>query len=62
MGPPLKKNESGTSVGFMKACMMGLKEDLSSDPMMSVDVRDVALAHKLALEKEEAAGQRYILS
>ena len=63
MGPPLKKNEGGTSVGFMKACMLGAyPQPLSSDPMFSVDVRDVALAHKLALEKEEAAGQRYVLS
>mmetsp|Transcript_42555 Transcript_42555/g.56161 ORF Transcript_42555/g.56161 Transcript_42555/m.56161 type:complete len:347 (+) Transcript_42555:23-1063(+) len=62
MGPPLKKNESGTSVGFMKSVLLGQREALSADTMQSVDVRDAALAHLLALQKKEAAGQRYILS
>ena len=62
MGPPLKKNETGTSVGFMKANMLGQNPELRSDTMQSVDVRDVARAHVLAIVKPEAAGQRYILS
>ena len=60
MGPPLKKGETGTSVGFMKGAIMGQLPAVSSEHMQSVDVRDVAKCHVLAMEAPGAAGERYI--
>ena len=56
MGPVLKKGETGTSVGFMRGALTGAMPAVSTGHMQSVDVRDVAKCHVLAMEKAEAAG------
>eukprot|EP00753_Platysulcus_tardus_P008242 PLAT15842.1.p1 GENE.PLAT15842.1~~PLAT15842.1.p1 ORF type:complete len:350 (+),score=165.18 PLAT15842.1:32-1081(+) len=61
MGPPLGPRLDGTSVGLIQRIMSG---KMPWSPRMGfgiVDVRDVALAHVLAMEKEDASG-RHICS
>jgi nucleoside-diphosphate-sugar epimerase len=61
MGPPLDTNSNSESIQFMKDMLTG--KFLTGAPHLEfgfVDVRDVAKAHILALEKENAKG-RYIL-
>lgn len=59
---PLLTPRMGTSVGIVHRL---LTRDLPAVPRMGfalVDVRDVATAHRLALETPGAAGNRYILA
>jgi len=59
---PLHAPTVGTSVQIIHRLMT---RDLPASPKMGfavVDVRDVAVAHRLALETPEAAGNRYILA
>ncbi len=42
--------------------MLDIPDSTFSGSYSYIDVRDVALAHVVALEKEEAAGQRIIVS
>lgn len=62
MGPPVTLNTNSESIQFMKDMIGG--KFLTGAPALSfgyVDVRDVATAHLLALEKEDAEG-RHILA
>jgi hypothetical protein len=56
--------ESNTSLIFWYKAIFGQisDEELAKFGSCWVDVRDLALAHVLALEKEEAYGQRIIVS
>jgi len=57
---PLLNNDQGTSVEVIRKLMV---RDMPACPEIgfaSVDVRDVAIAHRLAMERPEAAGNRYI--
>ncbi|MEO7434507.1 MAG: aldehyde reductase [Candidatus Binatia bacterium] len=57
---PLLNADQGTSGELIRKLMM---RDMPACPEIgfaSVDVRDVALAHRLAMERPEAAGNRYI--
>jgi nucleoside-diphosphate-sugar epimerase len=59
---PLFTPTVGTSVQVVHRLLI---RDLPANPKMSfpvVDVRDVAVAHRLALENPVAAGNRYILA
>jgi len=60
MGPPLSPRTDSTSVGMIMAIMKGafLKDGLPNQPYGIVDVRTVAEAHVLALEKKEAENER----
>ena len=60
MGPPLRK-EGSTSIDFVKMFMTGMMPAISGDYLGSVDVREVAEAHLLAVKKPEAANNRYLL-
>ncbi|SCZ94692.1 BZ3500_MvSof-1268-A1-R1_Chr12-3g04049 [Microbotryum saponariae] len=53
-----------TSVGVFYSYLLGDKtsEDATKPAGLLVDVRDVALAHVLALEKEEAGNKRFLVS
>ncbi|SGY11946.1 BQ5605_C011g06333 [Microbotryum silenes-dioicae] len=53
-----------TSVGVFYSYLLGDKtsEDATKPAGLLVDVRDVALAHILALEKEETGGKRFLIS
>ncbi|MFN3936175.1 MAG: SDR family oxidoreductase [Gemmobacter sp.] len=61
MGPPIG-SDAGTSIGTIRRILSG------RDPLQPrigfpvVDVRDVALAHLRALEREETAGKRVIVA
>ena len=61
MGPPLRK-ESATSTDFVKMIMLGMMPAISSNHLCSVDVRDVAQAHLLAIKNPKAANRRFILA
>ena len=57
---PLLNNDQGTSGELIRKLMV---RDMPACPEIGfapVDVRDVALAHRLAMERPEAAGNRYI--
>jgi len=58
IGPPLQPSLN-TSSDFVVAYCNGSKKEIANSSMSFVDVRDVAIAHLLALEKEEAEG-RYV--
>jgi len=60
MGPPLSPRTDSTSVSMIMAIMKGffLKDGLPNQPYGIVDVRTVAEAHVLALEKKEAENER----
>lgn len=60
MGPPNRK-EDFTSGGWMKHLMQGGMQEISADHMCVVDVRDVAVAHLLAITNPAAANRRFIL-
>lgn len=64
IGPPALQRAEGESVLFMKRMLEGAyaKEGTPPAVMGVVDVRDVALAHIRALERDEANGKRFILS
>lgn len=57
---PILRPEFGTSVGGIRAVLSG---ELPGVPRLNfaiVDVRDLAVAHRLAMETPEAAGNRYL--
>lgn len=61
MGPILSASSGDTSV---KVCTMFLNNETPAIPDLNtavIDVRDVALAQLAAMEKPEAAGNRYLL-
>lgn len=61
-GPSLSENLSGESMTLFKRILTGeLKQMINASINMS-DVRDVAKIHVSALEKEEAANQRFIVA
>ena len=60
LGPPLRK-EDFTSGSWMKSLMQGSLEQITSEHMPIVDVRDVAQAHLLAITNAAAANRRFIL-
>jgi len=62
MGPMLSPNSDSESLNFMNDILTGKYKMGGPELFFSfVDVRDVALAHRLALENETATG-RYIIS
>lgn len=64
LGPPLLPRSDGESVGFIRSMLDGtLKQKGCEGGVFGVvDVRDVSLAHLIALETDEADGKRFILS
>jgi dihydroflavonol-4-reductase len=59
---PVLRSESTTSTDVVR---MLLARSVPGSPRLAfapVDVRDVAVAHRLAMERPEAAGKRYILA
>jgi len=58
IGPPLQTSVN-TSSDFLLAYLNGSKTEITNSEMSWVDVRDVAKAHLMALEKPEANG-RYL--
>ena len=61
-GPTLSNNLSGESMTLFKRILTGeLKQMINASINMS-DVRDVAKIHVLALENEQANGQRFIVA
>ncbi|PWJ42855.1 NAD-dependent epimerase/dehydratase family protein [Sediminitomix flava] len=61
-GPTLSDNLSGESMTLFKRVITGdLKQMIHTSINMS-DVRDVAKIHVLALENEQASGQRFIVA
>ena len=57
---PLLNDDQGTSGELIRKLMV---RDMPACPEIGfapVDVRDVAIAHRLAMERPEAAGNRYI--
>lgn len=62
MGPPLNETTNSESIALMKDLLSGKYHAGAPDLMFGfVDVRDVAQAHILALENEQAQG-RYLLA
>ena len=59
-GPAITKS-SGTSVGFVKSVLTGKLPGTPDVSVGIVDVRDVARAHIVAMEKPESNGKRYLL-
>ncbi|WP_246023649.1 NAD-dependent epimerase/dehydratase family protein [Nocardia yunnanensis] len=57
---PLLRAEAGTSVGGIRTILAGDMPGVPRLNFATVDVRDLAVAHRLALETPEAAGNRYI--
>ena len=61
-GPLLSANSGEGSKEFAQRLLNGKMPALADVTIAMVDVRDVAAAHIAAMEKSEAAGNRYILS
>ncbi|HTO31250.1 MAG TPA: NAD-dependent epimerase/dehydratase family protein [Pararhizobium sp.] len=59
---PLLGGENGTSVGLVRALLIGKYPALPDFRVPVVDVRDVADAHVRALEVPEAIGERFIIA
>jgi len=59
-GPILIKS-AGTTVGAIKSMLSGEFPGVVNASLMVVDVRDVAQAHIIAMEKPECNGKRYLL-
>lgn len=57
---PLLNNDQGTSCELIRKLMMREMPACPEIGFAPVDVRDVAIAHRLAMERPEAAGNRYI--
>ncbi len=57
---PLLNNDQGTSCELIRKLMMREMPACPQIGFAPVDVRDVAIAHRLAMERPEAAGNRYI--
>jgi len=61
IGPILNKTSAGTSVGYIKAMLAGEVPGCIDLAVPIVDVRDVAQAHIVAMEKPECNGKRHLL-
>lgn len=61
LGPPLDQ-DIGTSVGILQRFLRGKDPMLPNMGVSIVDVRDVALAHVRALQRDASIGQRFICS
>ncbi|WP_438748853.1 NAD-dependent epimerase/dehydratase family protein [Pararhizobium sp. O133] len=59
---PLLGGENGTSVGLVRALLIGKYPALPDFRVPVVDVRDVADAHVRALQVPEAIGERFIIA
>ena len=59
---PILTNSVGTSVGIVKRLLTGDIPGSLDINFCMVDVRDVAEAHIVAMEKSECSGNRYILA
>ncbi len=60
-GPPLRpKDRASTTVGIIRQMLAGEMPLTPRIGLTSVDVRDVADLHLLAMTRSEAKGQRYI--
>ena len=59
---PVLTSSAGTSVDIMKRLLMGDLPGGFNINFCMVDVRDVAQAHIVAMEKPECSGNRYILA
>ncbi|WP_040803647.1 SDR family oxidoreductase [Nocardia concava] len=57
---PILRAEAGTSVDGIRALLSGDMPGVPRLNFATVDVRDLAVAHRLAMETPEAAGNRYI--
>jgi nucleoside-diphosphate-sugar epimerase len=57
---PLLNADAGTSAELIRKLMVREMPACPEIGFAPVDVRDVALAHRLAMERPEAAGNRYI--
>ncbi|MEC3955201.1 aldehyde reductase [Nocardia sp. CDC153] len=57
---PILRPEAGTSVGGIRTLLAGDMPGVPRLNFATVDVRDLAVAHRLAMETPEAAGNRYI--
>ncbi|WP_036510288.1 SDR family oxidoreductase [Nocardia aobensis] len=57
---PVLRPEAGTSVGGIRALLAGGMPGVPRLNFAPVDVRDLAVAHRLAMETPAAAGNRYI--
>lgn len=64
LGPPFSARVDGESQRFIHKALSGAfaENGCTNACFGVVDVRDVAAAHVAAMEKEQAAGNRYILS
>ena len=68
IGPMLSSRADGESVQFMKKMLDGTlsekaaKGELKGNPRTLTDVRDLALAHVRAMEKEAAIGKRFLVA
>ncbi|WP_433564462.1 SDR family oxidoreductase [Nocardia sp. CA-151230] len=57
---PILRAEAGTSVDGIRALLAGGMPGVPRLNFATVDVRDLAVAHRLAMETLQAAGNRYI--
>jgi dihydroflavonol-4-reductase len=59
---PIRHAAAGTSVAIIRRLLNGEIPAVPNLGFATVDVRDVAVAHRLAIEAPAAAGNRYILA
>ena len=57
---PLLDNDAGSSADLIASCLRGKYPGCPRLSIPVVDVRDVALAHRLALESDAASGGRFL--
>jgi len=64
LGPMLSSRSDGESISFIRSVLDGsLKENgCKGNSLGVVDVRDVSLAHVAALETDDAAGKRFLIT
>ena len=62
LGPPLGSDSAGTSVSTIRGMITGSVPGIPPISVPMVDVRDVAIAHVMALENPSANGQRFAAS
>jgi dihydroflavonol-4-reductase len=59
---PLVEDDHGTSVAIIRRLLSGRMDEIPARGLGVVDVRDVALAHIRAFERDAAIGERFITS
>jgi len=64
IGPMMSEHKDAESIKFIKGMLDGTKkaDGCKGSAMGVVDVRDLSLAHVVAMESEEAGGKRFVLS